>query len=180
MSNTPYYILGLMAAVVLIATGKRVVDREKNNGMKQNQYYMDEAMKLGRIIPRGYRNNNPLNIRISSNNWQGKVTPNTDGSFEQFTTMPYGFRAAFALIRTYINKYGCNTIRKIINRWAPPSENDTSSYINLVSDWSGMPADQTITANDANALIPIVYAMARVENGYYPLMTDVKAGWNLI
>ncbi|MCA9329527.1 hypothetical protein KDA11_02695, partial [Candidatus Saccharibacteria bacterium] len=34
--------------------------------------------------PRGIRNNNPGNIRISNNQWRGKipVSQNTDGSFE--------------------------------------------------------------------------------------------------
>jgi hypothetical protein len=32
--------------------------------------------------PRGFRNNNWLNIRISDNAWQGKKTNNTDGAFE--------------------------------------------------------------------------------------------------
>ena len=39
---------------------------------------------MNTTLPRGYRNNNPLNIRYSRNNtWIGKVTPNTDGAFEQ-------------------------------------------------------------------------------------------------
>ena len=40
--------------------------------------------------PRGFRNNNWLNIRISNNNWQGKRTDNTDGAFEQFETPELG------------------------------------------------------------------------------------------
>ena len=60
---------------------------------------------------RGYRNNNPLNLRISSNKWKGKVpaSQNTDGAFEQFETMAYGFRAALKNLQTYINKCGCRT-----------------------------------------------------------------------
>ena len=141
-------------------------------------------------IPRGYRNNNPLNIRINAaNNWKGKVplSQNTDGAFEQFVSMPYGFRAAFVLLRNYINgNYSgggqpkLNTIRKLIGRWAPINENNTDNYITHVVSWSGIPADRVISASDANALIPIVYAMARQENGYYPEMSDVKEGWNII
>jgi uncharacterized protein YggE len=36
----------------------------------------------GTSAPKGFRNNNWLNIRISDNNWQGKVPNNTDGEFE--------------------------------------------------------------------------------------------------
>ena len=41
---------------------------------------------------RGYRNNNPLNLRISNNAWKGKIpaSQNTDGAFEQFQTMAKG------------------------------------------------------------------------------------------
>ncbi len=131
-------------------------------------------------LPRGYRNNNPLNIRISSSAWKGKVSPNTDGAFEQFVTMAYGFRAAFVLIRTYITKYGCDTIRKIISRWAPSSENNTAQYISHVAQWSGINADTVISPADKSTLVKIVYAMAKVENGYYPSMNDIEQGWNLI
>lgn len=43
------------------------------------------------MLPRGIRNNNPLNIKIG-NDWKGEV-PNTDGTFEQFESMEYGLRA---------------------------------------------------------------------------------------
>jgi len=70
-------------------------------------------------MTRGIRNNNPLNLRCSSSPWKGKVLINNDGKFEQFICMEYGFRAAILTIETYILKYGCNTIRTIISRWAP-------------------------------------------------------------
>jgi hypothetical protein len=36
--------------------------------------------------PRGWRNNNPGNVVISSAKWVGKVEFNSDGKFEQFDT----------------------------------------------------------------------------------------------
>ena len=83
-------------------------------------------------LPRGIKNNNPLNIRIG-NNWLGEKMPNTDGAFEQFESMPYGIRAALKIIFNYMNKYKKDTIRKIISRWAPRSENKTNEYIDYVS-----------------------------------------------
>ena len=79
---------------------------------------------------RGIRNCNPLNIRIG-NNWKGERPTNSDGVFEQFTDMRYGLRAAFILIRRYITKYKLCTIRAIISRWAPETENLTMAYINF-------------------------------------------------
>ena len=89
----------------------------------------------------------------------------TDPAFVRFTTMAYGYRAAFCLLRTYRVKYGYNTIRKIIKRWAPPSENNTERYIQNVSKWSGIEPDKLLAGQDANAYIQIVAAMSRMENG---------------
>lgn len=130
-------------------------------------------------LPRGYRNNNPLNIRISSSSWQGKVKPNTDGSFEQFENMGYGFRAALKLLRNYISQ-GHNTITKMINRWAPPTENNTSSYVTNVANRSGIDANTVINRSDKETLCKIAYAMAISENGSAPLMSDVEAGWEML
>ena len=132
-------------------------------------------------LPRGYRNNNPLNIRISSNAWQGKKTPNTDGVFEQFTSMAYGYRAAMVLIRTYINQYGLNTVQGIISRWAPNNENNTAGYISSVCRLTGYEPDTIISPTNKEQICNLCYAMSIVENGYNP-MPDRQAilqGWNL-
>lgn len=132
-------------------------------------------------LPRGYRNNNPLNIRISSNAWQGKKTPNTDGAFEQFTSMAYGYRAAMVLIRTYINQYGLNTVQGIISRWAPNNENNTAGYISSVCRLTGYEPDTIISPTNKEQMCNLCYAMSIVENGYNP-MPDRQAilqGWNL-
>lgn len=130
-------------------------------------------------LPRGYRNNNPLNIRKSNELWAGEVRPSQDASFKQFKSMGYGFRAALKLLRNYIGK-GYNTIEKIINRWAPPTENNTGSYINNVVQRSGIPAQKVINRNDRESLIAIVYAMAISENGKAPDRADIEAGWEML
>ena len=132
---------------------------------------------------RGYRNNNPLNLRISSNAWKGKVpvAQNTDGAFEQFQTMAYGFRAALMNLRSYITKYSCNTIASITNKWTPSSDgNNPARYAQVVSDRTGIAKTTVIAANDKESLCQIAAAMAYMENGSAPLMEDVYAGWNLI
>jgi len=114
--------------------------------------------------PRGIRNNNPLNIRVG-NNWQGERKPNTDGAFEQFTTMQYGYRAAFKLLKAYIEKHHCRTIRFIINRWAPPKENNTNAYLKRVVEISGLNPDAVIAFKQKQTMIDLAYAMTIVENG---------------
>lgn len=81
--------------------------------------------------PLGIRCNNPLNIRYNKkNHWKGETDPSN--GFCTFSDMIYGCRAALVLLVHYYNRKH-DTIRKIIRRWAPPSENDTKSYIRTVS-----------------------------------------------
>ena len=129
---------------------------------------------------RGMRNNNLLNIRISTDKFQGEVQPSQDKDFKQFETAAYGYRAAFRILRTYINNYGLNTIRKIISRFAPANENHTENYIRVVSERSGIPADDPVYADNREMMIRIVAAMSFVENGVEAQMSDVIQGWELL
>lgn len=79
----------------------------------------------------GVRYNNPCNIRYSKlNTWKGQLGQSK--GFCKFSSMDYGVRAVLAILRSYRFHYGLDTIRKIITRFAPPSENDTESYISFV------------------------------------------------
>ena len=131
-------------------------------------------------IPRGLRNNNPGNIRINGDLFQGEIRPSKDKSFKQFETMAYGYRAIFRILRNYYNNYHLDTIRNMITRWAPPKENHTEKYIQFVSGYSGIPADDPININDREQMIRIVAGMSKVENGREAKMSDVIAGWNLL
>lgn len=129
---------------------------------------------------RGMRNNNPCNIRINSDKFQGEVQPSQDKEFKQFETAAYGYRAAFKVLRTYINNYKCDTIRKIISRFAPSNENHTENYIKVVSERSGIPEDDIIYPDNREMMIRIVAAMSFVENGREAEMSDVIRGWELL
>lgn len=134
-----------------------------------------------KITPRGLRNNNPGNIRINDDLFQGEVRPSRDKSFKQFKTMAYGYRAIFKILRNYLCIYKLDTIRKMVGRWAPPGDNNhTEAYIKAVSDYAGIPADDPINVNDREQMIRIVAGMSKVENGVEADMLDVIAGWNLL
>ena len=114
---------------------------------------------------RGIRNNNPLNIRHSTNKWQGMARRQTDRAFVQFTERKYGYRAAFVLIRNYIGLHHANTIGKIIARWAPSSDgNNTQAYIRFVSQTSGIKADEPLRFADQQKMVSIVRSMAQMES----------------
>lgn len=154
-----------------------------NSGRGSRNNTNNENMSTNKKLPRGYRNNNPLNIRLNSaNNWQGKVANNTDGVFEQFVSMEYGYRAALKLIRNYVTKNGLNTVAQIINKWAPTNENNTSGYIQRVCNSTGWQPSKVIDPYNIHDMSDLVYAMALVENGttILPDYTQIYKGWELL
>lgn len=166
--------ISLAAALLLLAGG--VAWWQKRS--EQNNITMGDKK-----LPRGYRNNNPLNIRINpANKWQGKVSNNTDGVFEQFVSMEYGYRAALKLIQNYINNYGLNTVAQIIAKWAPNNENNTAGYIQRVIGINQWTPAKIIDPQNASEMADLVYAMAIVENGntILPSYTQIYKGWELL
>lgn len=130
-------------------------------------------------LPRGLRNNNPGNIRINTDHFQGEVKPSRDTAFKQFGTMAQGYRAMFVMLRNYKKNRGCDTIRKMISRWAPPVENHTDNYVNTVATRAGISADSDVDTFNKDLMCKIVAAMSFVENGREADMNDVRAGYDL-
>ncbi len=126
-----------------------------------------------RRYPRGMRNNNPGNIRISKAKWQGKVpeSERQDRSFEQFRKYWYGVRALIVLLNNYYFKYNLTTIEKIINRFAPPVENETTSYVKEVCKGTGFKARDQFIWNRQNVNL-LVREICRHENGRDALITE--------
>ncbi|HJC78776.1 MAG TPA: structural protein P5 [Candidatus Alistipes merdipullorum] len=130
-------------------------------------------------MTRGYRNNNPLNMRHDNDRWQGEVAPSQDGAFKQFETMAWGYRAAFKLLHNYQKNNGCRILSDFINRWAPPSENNTSAYISTVAKRAGLSDVSEIDTLKGDTMRAVVSAMSYVENGVEADEADVAAGWEL-
>lgn len=125
----------------------------------------------------GMRNNNPLNIRYNSGNqWQGLTGENK--GFCTFKSKVYGYRAAFVNMQTY-HVAGKDTIREIINKWAPPAENNTAAYISTVCKASGFSPDVKNNFNFTNYK-KIISAMSVVESAYKPTEAELQAAWDLV
>ena len=135
------------------------------------------------MLPRGIRNNNPLNIRRSKDQWKGLADAQTDRAFCQFKSLEYGWRAAFYLLtRTYYHKYRLYTIRTIIRRWAPPGENNTEAYIANVSRLTGIDPDEPIgiPLEKPSRWMMVGIAMAIQENGTNSLdYFAMLRGWEM-
>jgi hypothetical protein len=114
---------------------------------------------------RGVRNRNPGNIRRSADPWQGLATVQTDPEFFVFQTMPHGIRAMARILIAYQDKYGIRSVRRIVNRYAPPTENKTSSYIDVVANRTGFRPDEELDLHAYAHLRPLVEAMVEVECG---------------
>ena len=132
---------------------------------------------------RGLRNNNPLNIRRSKDEWQGIATTQTDKEFVQFQSMAYGYRAAWRTLNTYYKRLRERkkhfTVENIIHRWAPPKENNTNRYIRTVLLLSGIGGQENLLPPDNvigyERLSKLIAAMTVVENGIPLKEVDTEA-----
>ncbi|MBE6182048.1 MAG: structural protein P5 [Rikenellaceae bacterium] len=130
-------------------------------------------------MSRGIDNCNPGNIRLSRIRYRGEVRPSRDPEFRQFESLAWGYRAIFVLLDTYRRRYGLDTLRGMIGRWAPPSENRTEHYIAIVSERTGIEADERIDTRDRATMVAIAAAISWVENGATATMREVFEGWRL-
>ncbi len=135
------------------------------------------------MLPRGIRNNNPLNIRRSKDKWKGLRAVQADAQFCQFESLEYGWRAAFYLLtRTYYHKYRLYTIRAIISKWAPPCENNSKAYVENVSRLTGIDPDEPIGIPSERPArwIALGMAMAIQENGFESMdYFAILRGWEM-
>lgn len=129
-------------------------------------------------MSRGLYNCNPGNIRISKTKYLGEITPSQDKAFKQFESMAWGYRAMFVLLDSY-RRNGYCTLRQMINRYAPPVENRTDTYIRFVVEKARVFADVEIDTQDPAEMIPIVSAMSQMENGVPADHQEVREGWEL-
>lgn len=116
---------------------------------------------------RGIRNNNPGNIVRTTERWQGMSADQSgDSRFVVFDSPVYGIRALARVLRKY-NAAGLNTVQAIINRWAPPVENDTSAYARAVATALGVTPTQPLTLTDS-VMGGLIAAIIKHENGSQP------------
>ncbi|MDF2185464.1 structural protein [Grimontia hollisae] len=113
--------------------------------------------------PRGIRNHNPGNIEDNGTPWQGRQ--GHDGRFIIFDGPVNGIRAMYKVLMTYRHRYRLDTVRGIINRWAPPFENNTEAYINHVANRLGVTPDTPLGLGDYPQLLK---SIIKHENGVQP------------
>lgn len=116
-------------------------------------------------LPRGIRLFNPCNIRKGSARFRGEKYISEDKAFCQFIGMDWGIRAALLLLmKSYYGLHHLRTVRKIISRWAPPSENNTESYVRKMCKALSVGPDEEIEST-AEFWIVFLDTMILIENG---------------
>lgn len=134
--------------------------------------------------PRGIRNHNPGNIEYKPNTqWQGlDAAKPSDGRFCRFKDPVYGIRAIAVTLITYQDKRRAadgsriDTVREIIDRWAPPNENNTNAYVASVRKRLGLNGAEAAGEVDVHRFddcMGLVKAIIQHENGQQPY-TDAQ------
>nr|DAU74093.1 MAG TPA: virion protein [Crassvirales sp.] len=131
-------------------------------------------------LPRGLKNCNPGNIRITKDKWVGLKEVQEDKSFFQFKEMKWGYRALIRTLQNYRKKHGCRTIADFIKRWAPETENNTSGYVNRVCSEMQVRSTYVPDVDDEATMCAFAAAISRVENGVPAVIADIEKGWELL
>lgn len=121
---------------------------------------------------RAVRNNNPGNMERSRTIWRGEITrpelmtaeQRKETRFIVFHAPLWGFRAMAKTLRTY-GLHSFNSVTKIIGRWAPSSENNTTAYVRHVCDAIGAEPDQMLDMKDRAVITALCRAIAVHESG---------------
>lgn len=115
-------------------------------------------------MTRGERLNNPGNIMFNREfSWIGQTGKDSDG-YLQFDTAVHGMRA---IGKDLLSKFsrGLDTVQKIIEVYAPPSENDTVAYMKDVAQRLNVDADEHLQITEQNILSSFIKAIVIHENG---------------
>lgn len=105
--------------------------------------------------PLSVRNNNPGNLRV----------PGSATEFQKFATDQQGLQALVSQIGLYENRYKLTTIRGIISKYSPGTENDTQALIANAAKRTGFGADQQLDPKNMEQLVKVVLAITKQENG---------------
>lgn len=127
--------------------------------------------------PRGIRNNNPGNINFAGQAGAHKEA-GPHGRFAVFATPEAGLMALREQLLLYTQRDHLTNVAAIISKWAPPSENNTSEYIQGVAHSLGLGPTEPLGNMAPQTLAGLMRAIIMMENGTNPygLLVDQIAG----
>lgn len=130
----------------------------------------------------GVRLNNPGNLEWGAP-WEGlvpreksryyKTGTGPQQRFCEFKDAASGIRAIMRTLITYADKRkaadgsAIDTVREVVSRWAPPSENNTNAYAVHVAKLMGVHPDAPINIKDYETAYGLVTGIIAHENAGY-------------
>lgn len=134
------------------------------------------------MTPRGIRNNNPGNLERNHIQWQGMAADQSnDERFIVFQNPSWGVRAIAKVLMTYQDKRTgkdgspIDTVQEIVERWAPPVENDTDAYARAVRRAIGVEPGANVNVRNWDTMMALVQAIIEHENGQQPYEYETLA-----
>ena len=140
---------------------------------KVSSYLKKAVAGRNKPVSIGEEINNYGNIRATDDVWEG--SNGTKGGFVSFKNPEDGFTAVGKILRTYA-KNGFDTIEKIINRYAPPTENDTGEYISNVVKIVGKGEGEKLNDSDMAKVMQGIF-IQETAGGRSIKMEDIIKGW---
>lgn len=126
---------------------------------------------------RAERNNNPGNLEFRGQS--GAVPEDGSGRFAKFGSASEGVSALVKQFQRYGSR-GIDSLDKIISKYAPPNENDTQAYIDVLSQKLGVAPGEKLDLNNSDTLSTLVKGISRHESGSDFLSNqDVLSGINM-
>lgn len=123
--------------------------------------------------PIGIRINNPGNLREVGIKWQGKAVDQTpgqsavSGAYTVFDTPLAGMRAMIINLKNQYIRHGLNTVRGIIEKYAPPSDNNpTEKYVQNVAAWLSVSPNAELDMTSRDTIYSFSQAIIRQEHGH--------------
>lgn len=150
----------------------QVTKSQSQNNMNSQQTTFDSSQFYGNpSAPRGLRNNNPGNIE-STNGKYGPEVQGKDPRFANYATPEQGLSAMNQLL----DKHNGESLTKIIGRYAPPNENNTSNYINTLSKSTGLKPNDPVDMSNPQTKAAIMKGIIQIENGHNPYPDNMISG----
>lgn len=170
-----------LGAGVLESTTDNIIDAQRRFGDGAGIFDRTVTNRFVPAVERLARSANGAPATAGSRQSSGSVRRNNPGNirpvsgvgFREFATADEGLARMSWQLRRYQNTYGLNTVRGVINKWAPPEDhNDTSAYVANVSRRTGFGPDQRLNLNDPATLAALQAAMIVQEHGRNPFSRE--------
>lgn len=145
-----------------------------------NEGLLPSRGMIGRAsTPRGIRNNNPGNLNYVGQSG-ARLETHATPRFARFESAFEGFSALGKQIKAYYNGTSkaagyqkLQSVEDIISKFAPPSENNTQSYIDKLSKMLGVGRRDALNIHDPQVLATLMNGITQIENGKNPYAPEM-------